>query len=708
VAEARIGVFITDERGHCRYANPEFQRMVGRPLEAILGKGWVETIPPEDRPRVLREWNECTACGGRYQSEHRLVRADGTVGWVGVRASNMSVEGRSIGYAGIVEDVTARRQAEEALRRGERMVRDVAEASLDAFFVFEPYLEDGEVADFRFAYVSRHAELLFGHPDAEVRGARLSVVFPQTAAVFLPAYRRVLQSGEPFEIEVPAGGPLEGRYVHVRASRVADGVGVAVRDVTELRRLQAEAEARTAELEALNDELRESSVRIAREHALLDAMLETAGCLVCVADQGGRIVRFNAECERVTGWTEGELLGRRVYDHLIPPEARPGVAAVFASLRQEPFPVSHENEWVTKSGDRRLIHWRNTALLDSEGHVEYLIGTGIDITERQAAEDELRSAKEALDLAQRISGVGSWEVEIGTGRDHWSAGMFEIFGLPQTEAPSFAAAMRHVHPEDAPKVAAALERARTECIDAAFEFRVVIPGGRERHVKSLCKADRAHGRLFGTVMDVTDRVLWQRQLEDAMLRTVAESVQLEVQQQELIQLNQRLDRLAVTDGLTEVLNHRAFQERLDEEIERARRAGTAVSLLLLDVDHFKSLNDEHGHQEGDRVLKGLATTLRSMARATDVVARYGGEEFVVILSGANADAARTTAERMRNAITTQTDGRRRVTASFGIATFRGGTDSKEEFIRRADTALYEAKRQGRNRALHYDVCGTAP
>jgi diguanylate cyclase (GGDEF)-like protein len=209
-------------------------------------------------------------------------------------------------------------------------------------------------------------------------------------------------------------------------------------------------------------------------------------------------------------------------------------------------------------------------------------------------------------------------------------------------------------------------------------------------------------------MDVTDRVHWQRQLEDAMLRTVAESVQLEVQQQELIELNQRLDRLAVTDGLTEVLNHRAFQERLDEEIERARRSETTVSLVLLDVDHFKRLNDEHGHQEGDRVLKRVASTVRGTARVTDVVARYGGEEFVVILGGANAEAALTTAERMRRAIAAHAGERRPVTASFGIATFRGDVDSKEELIRRADAALYEAKRQGRNRALHYDVCSAVP
>ncbi|HEX9822868.1 MAG TPA: diguanylate cyclase [Actinomycetota bacterium] len=157
----------------------------------------------------------------------------------------------------------------------------------------------------------------------------------------------------------------------------------------------------------------------------------------------------------------------------------------------------------------------------------------------------------------------------------------------------------------------------------------------------------------------------------------------------------QLRDLATTDGLTKVANRRTFETSLELELERAARTGGAVSLLMLDLDHFKRLNDEHGHRRGDEVLQGVAEILRRESRSFDVPARYGGEEFAVILPGCEVDDAIRSAERLRRAIAAMDD-ETPVTVSAGIATFPTHAADAESLVKTADRALYQSKRAGRN------------
>ena len=170
-------------------------------------------------------------------------------------------------------------------------------------------------------------------------------------------------------------------------------------------------------------------------------------------------------------------------------------------------------------------------------------------------------------------------------------------------------------------------------------------------------------------------------------------------------LHQRIHDMAHTDGLTGLLNRRAFMGKIDEEFKRLDRENQDFSLLLLDIDFFKKINDEHGHPIGDVALKNVAGIIREMARSIDFVARYGGEEFAVGMVGANIDGAKTTAERIRKAveISTITEGAvpLRCTLSIGVASYCRGRDNKETLVAQADQALYHAKRSGRNRVCLY-------
>jgi diguanylate cyclase (GGDEF)-like protein len=161
-------------------------------------------------------------------------------------------------------------------------------------------------------------------------------------------------------------------------------------------------------------------------------------------------------------------------------------------------------------------------------------------------------------------------------------------------------------------------------------------------------------------------------------------------------LLQQVQRLAETDGLTGLANRRTFETTLERELSRSARSGEPVTLVMVDVDHFKKLNDTYGHQAGDEVLERVAAVLASACRDFDTAARYGGEEFAVILPACSSSESLVVAERLREsiaAIETVTA----VTASAGVATFPAHGADPEGLIKAADEALYESKRAGRNR-----------
>jgi diguanylate cyclase (GGDEF)-like protein len=165
----------------------------------------------------------------------------------------------------------------------------------------------------------------------------------------------------------------------------------------------------------------------------------------------------------------------------------------------------------------------------------------------------------------------------------------------------------------------------------------------------------------------------------------------------------RLESLATTDGMTGLANHRAFQDRLAEQVQLATRHGRALSLALIDVDQFKAYNDSFGHPAGDDVLKRVAQVLRQTCRISDVPARYGGEEFVVILPESDPTQAALAAERLRDAVERATFPNRAITISIGVATLGPAAPAPDRLIDAADRALYHSKRAGRNRATHVDA-----
>jgi len=195
--------------------------------------------------------------------------------------------------------------------------------------------------------------------------------------------------------------------------------------------------------------------------------------------------------------------------------------------------------------------------------------------------------------------------------------------------------------------------------------------------------------IFGTLVVYGLR---SGMLQSRLLRT----------QQALEEAGARLAQLAMQDGLTGIANRRCFDQRLRMEVDRARRTGSPLSLMLIDIDHFKKLNDSYGHITGDESLIQVAQTLRTgMSRPGDLLARYGGEEFVALLPDTDASGARNVAARLRELLA-RTDHipaiARQVTVSIGVTTWATAEHiSSEQIVEMADRALYLAKQNGRDR-----------
>jgi two-component system, cell cycle response regulator len=195
-------------------------------------------------------------------------------------------------------------------------------------------------------------------------------------------------------------------------------------------------------------------------------------------------------------------------------------------------------------------------------------------------------------------------------------------------------------------------------------------------------------------IDITERKILQRQVED----------QVRVQQDLIKQLetaNGRLEELAVTDGLTGLFNHRYFREQLDKNFLLARRIGKPLSIVMLDVDHFKQFNDTFGHPMGDEVLRDVAAVVKGSVRSHDIASRYGGEEFVILCPGTDAEGALSLAERIRSRIEAHDSKLRSVTASVGVSTTGPLTQRGSALLDQADKALYVSKQQGRNQVNHF-------
>ena len=205
------------------------------------------------------------------------------------------------------------------------------------------------------------------------------------------------------------------------------------------------------------------------------------------------------------------------------------------------------------------------------------------------------------------------------------------------------------------------------------------------------------GKMRGALATFDDVTLIEHQNTELQKMLNA----LETSRDEIRKQNQELQVLATQDPLTRCLNRRAFFERFEAEFNRSQRYGHSFSCIMVDIDHFKSINDNHGHPVGDKVLQQVSSILQECVRVSDIVCRYGGEEFCILLPETNTQGGLQTAERIRHTVASKSILGIKVTISIGVSSLESAPANPSELLSLADKALYEAKRGGRNRVVCY-------
>ena len=425
-----------------------------------------------------------------------------------------------------------------------------------------------------------------------------------------------------------------------------------------------------------------------------------------------RLIYVTPSAARLRGWPMAKLIGKPIHE-LLPPTMADKVDVLIDGLRKRSSsdPASCYSERVElevpmKNGYSMPVETEYKVLFDSDGKPSLLLGISRDITERKRLESALREGEERVRLALHCSGDGVWDLNLQSREMSYLEGWEDVLGYRADELKStFDAYLALIHDEDRDMAIAEIERHLAgDPPSFHCEYRMQTRDGGWRWVLSrgLLWSRTPEGlplRMVGTHTDITARKV----AEVAMSRT---NVKLHTQIDEIRSLQGQLAEQAVRDPLTALYNRRYLDETLDREVARARREGNPLSVVMLDVDHFKNLNDSYGHQAGDQVLKALADLLREDTRAEDVPCRYGGEEFLVLLPSMSLEHARERAEHWRRQLEQHTfsfgNFSLTATASFGVSSYPHHGKTPDELTGAADAALYHAKRNGRNRVEVFD------
>lgn len=292
-----------------------------------------------------------------------------------------------------------------------------------------------------------------------------------------------------------------------------------------------------------------------------------------------------------------------------------------------------------------------------------------------------------LELAESLAGVGRWRYDAQTRSHQWSPELCGLLGIHPPRQPD-ATLLREILGPHGGGLEATLARHQADREPYMVEFEIVRPDGEHRLLRARARNEFAAGsevaQVFMVARDVTEEYEQERRLR--------------ADQESALATARRAQQLANTDPLTGLANRRYAMAEIDRAIMLARKSRGPVALLVFDLDHFKSINDTHGHVAGDRVLAKVAKLARLLVPEGGLAARFGGEEFVILLPDADGASARDFAETLRWTIESGSavDGLPAVTASIGHASFETGDTSLTLFAR-ADAALYEAKQAGRNR-----------
>jgi diguanylate cyclase (GGDEF)-like protein/PAS domain S-box-containing protein len=422
-----------------------------------------------------------------------------------------------------------------------------------------------------------------------------------------------------------------------------------------------------------------------------DKIIATMSDSLLLVDPQGNVITANQTTLDLLGYQKEELIGRpvdMVFAEGLPDGAlheKEGTDAANEAL------LDMESSLKTKDKKQIPISLSSSVLHDKFGRSLGSILIARDITERKITDRALRESESRLQIIMEAVQTGIIIIDPDTHTIvEVNSRAASMIGAPREEIVG-SVCHKFICPAEVGKCPITDLH---QNVDHSERVLLSATGETCPILKSVTTVDlNGKENLLESFTDITER----KRMEEELKASLAEKDLLV----------KTLDEYATHDALTGLYNHRAFYMLLDEEFERAKRFKRPIALLMLDIDHFKQVNDKHGHLAGDAVLNAISAILVRRVRAIDRVCRYGGEEITVILPEADAEAAADTAERLRRAVEEQqfdtiTAPRLHITVSIGVASSPADADSLETLVGAADMAMFVAKERGRNQIVLYE------
>jgi len=447
---------------------------------------------------------------------------------------------------------------------------------------------------------------------------------------------------------------------------------------------------------------RQTEQRLRVTEARCRLLAENASDIIWTMSLDGRTTYVSPSVERLRGFTPQEAM-QQPLEEILTPASQAITVDYFsrlAGLLQAELPLErarNELEYRCKDGSTIWCDVHVLPIYSADGIPVELLGMSRDITAVKQAQSEAKRSEERIreTLQDLPVGIAAASLQPDQRILHRNTKFDQLFGWTPEEIPTHEDWFVRAYPnEDYRRAvldewnAAIAQAAAQQGQVTPHEYRVTSRDGRVKDI--IVSGTVIDDRLICSFVDISEHKRIEAELDQA--RNAAERAN-----SALRKANAELQRLALTDRLTGIWNRAYFEEAVATEIARAARSGAPVSLLMLDIDHFKAINDTYGHLVGDRILIELTRRLAHHLREVDVLARWGGEEFVILMPHCGANEARGAAERLRALVADRAfPAVGAVTVSIGAAEYQRH-ESDNAWIKRTDDALYAAKAGGRNR-----------
>lgn len=608
---------------------------------------FLSLIHPDDRDAMHNVYFNSLKTKQPYEFTHRLQLKNGYVKYLLEQCNtDFDSDGTPILSRGTVQDITEFTMLDAAMHRERRRFKAFMNNSSDGIIIFN---ENLRIVDF-----SKVAKEMLGYNDIEMLQLHLQDFDIHFDKQQLDTLLSQL-SKEPISFETVHQCKDKTTYDAIITAVVIEiddekFIYTSTHDISEMKRLQEQ---------------------ILKAKQFNEKLIDGANAIITVIDDKGCMIKLNRFAQEFSGYTQEEIAGAPYkWTALLPASMQERVKSFVENAKSGEIIKHHKNAWISKTGEERIFEWSNAVVKKSDGTLDYIISIGIDITNQEEQHNFLKllldSQSHMLILADKTSlkyankatleyfcvdSAASMRLQYDCISDIFIQTPYSYYPKRDIKGAKWIEEIQKLPPEQRIVTMKSCKNSQEQ----SFKLSVAYYGESNTYLL--------------TFTDISDALKKQHELEHKSYH----------------------------DVLTQAFNRRYFDEHIETLLQAHKKSHMLTALAIIDIDHFKNVNDNFGHDIGDRVLKQLVTSIRSVSRESDLLVRWGGEEFLLLMPVKNVESFEKILENLRIKIsTTAFEAVKQLTVSIG-ATLHMPDEDIEASIKRADLHLYHSKNSGRNR-----------